>query len=455
MNKTQDRSSVDMLHGNILKSLILFIIPICISLICQQLYNTFDTIIVGHYLGENSLAAVGSASPIYTLLLSFCFGMSNGLAIVTSRSYGSGDGDLLRKTVAMSFFISLSTGLILTLIAQFGGALFLEMTNTPTEIMKEAQDYIFTISRFMIIMVIYNLCSSLLKSIGNSLMPLVFLMISSVINIGLDILFITQFHMGVKGAAIATVIAQGISVVLCFIYIGMKVSILIPEREHIRPDFYLIKEMLELGLSMGFMICVVNVGTVILQSAINQMGAMIIAGHATARNIFAFASIPITALSNGMATFSSQNYGANQAHRIREAVKQCYIISAVIALLVSLLMFFWGRDLVGIISGSNNEILLENGSRYVKVMGPFFISLGALCCIRVTLQGIGQKILPLLSSVIELAVKAAFAFILIPAFHYNAVIFCEPFAWTVMALELIWAFYKNPYISMKKKEKVS
>ncbi len=449
MEKQKNHSSVDMLHGNILSSLILFIIPICISLICQQLYNTFDTVIVGHYLGETSLAAVGAATPIYTLLLSFCFGMSNGLAIVTSRSYGSGDKDLLKKTVAMSFIISLSTGLILTLIAQFGGSLFLKITNTPSDIMKEAQDYIFTITRFMIVMVIYNLCSSLLKAIGNSLMPLIFLMISSLINIGLDILFITQFHMGVKGAAIATVIAQGISVVLCLIYIMIKVPALIPGKNHISPDLYLIREMLELGLSMGFMICLVNFGTVILQSAINQMGSLIIAGHATARNIFAFASIPLTSLSNGMATFASQNYGADQPGRIREAIKQCYYISTAIALLVSFFMFFWGKDLIGIISGSSNEILLENGARYVRVMGPFFISLGALCCIRVALQGIGQKLLPLLSSIIELAVKALFAFLLIPKFQYNAVIFCEPFAWTLMALELIWAFYRNPYIKKK------
>lgn len=450
MNKNTSKITVDMINGNIIYSLILFIIPICISLICQQLYNTIDTMVVGHYLGEKSLAAVGSATPIYILLLSFCFGMGNGLSIVTGRSFGSGDQDLLKKTVVMSVLIAIVTAIVLTFIGQVGSNLFLQMTNTPLNIIDESRDYIYTITKFMVVMVFYNLSSSLLKAIGNSIMPLVFLMVSSVINVVLDILLITQFHLGVKGAAIATVIAQTVSVILCIIYILKKVPILIPERIHFKIDKLLLKEMVELSLSMGFMNSIVSIGTVILQSAINNMGSYIIAGHTIARNIFTFTTIPITAISTSMATFSSQNYGANKPDRIREAIRDCFIASIILSAIVTICMVFFGENLIRIISGSSNEIIVNNGKKYIIAMGPFFISLGALTSLRVTLQGVGEKFLPLLSSVIELIVKILFTVLLIPVFKYNAVIFCEPFAWTIMAIELIISFKHNNFINEKK-----
>lgn len=445
--------SVNLIDGNIVSSLILFTIPIAISLLCQQLYNTIDTIIVGHYLGENSLAAVGAATPIYLLLLSFCFGMGNGLSIVTGRSFGSGDEELLKKTVAMSLYIAAATALVLTLIGQFGSVFFLKITHTPQTIFQESSGYILTITRFMIVMVAYNLCSSLLKAIGDSIMPLIFLIISSAINVVLDVLFITQFHMGVKGAAIATVVAQGISSFLCFIYIIKKVGILIPSKVHFHTDWGLIKEMSALGLSMGFMNSIVSFGTVILQYGINGMGELIIACHTTARSIFTFTTIPFTSMSNAMATFSAQNYGADQPHRIREAIRDCTIASVILAGMITLFMVLSGRFLIQMISGSHNEIILKNGMKYIVTMSPFFIALGLVVTIRVTLQGIGEKVLPLVSSGIEMAVKIGFAFLLIPVFHYDAVVFCEPIAWTLMAIELTIAFYRNPYMKEARRSK--
>ena len=439
-------NTVDMLHGSILPSMILFNIPIVISLIFQQLYNTIDTVLVGHFLGEEALAAIGAASPFYVLLLSFSFGMGNGLSIVTARSYGSGDKDLLKRSVFMSVLIASGTSILLTLVGQIGAGIFMQATHTPTEILQDTQDYILTISRFMIVMVAYNLCSALLKAIGNSFMPLVFLMISSLLNILLDILFITQLGLGVKGAAIATVIAQGFSAILCLIYILGKVPMLVPERRHLIWDKDLFWDMLSLGLSMGVMNSIVNIGTVILQSAINLMGSYIIAAHATARNVFIFTSIPITSAANSMATFTSQNFGAGQYRRIRQAMKGCILFSLMTALLVTICMIFGGRELIGWISGSSHETVLANGALYVRVMGPFYVFLGTLACCRVSLQGMGSKLLPLISSGIEMGIKIAFALILIPIFHYHAVVLCEPVAWTIMAVELVIAFYRNPYI---------
>ena len=216
------KMDVDLINGPIFRSLIIFALPLFISNIFQQLYNTVDTMIVGHYLGDMSLAAIGSSTPVYDLLVGFALGIGNGLAIVSARSYGSHDYHLLKKSVASSIVIGIVISVILTGVGLAFLKPLLEVLNTPVEIIQESYRYIFVIVLFIIVMFAYNLCAGLMRAISNSVMPLVFLMISSVCNIVLDIVFITQFDMGVMGAAVATVLSQGISVVLCIIYIFKK-----------------------------------------------------------------------------------------------------------------------------------------------------------------------------------------------------------------------------------------
>ena len=212
-------TNVDLLKGNILKSLIIFAIPLFISNLFQQLYNTVDIMIVGHFLGDTSLAAIGASSPVYELLVGFALGIGNGLSMVVARSYGADDIKLLRKSVAGSIIIGCFITIIIMAISQLFLMPLLRVLNTPENIIEESYSYISTITIFVGVMFAYNLCAGLLRAIGNSFMPLVFLIISSVLNIGLDILFITKFNMGIKGAAVATVISQVISVILCIIYI--------------------------------------------------------------------------------------------------------------------------------------------------------------------------------------------------------------------------------------------
>ena len=207
------KTSVNMLEGSIFKSLVIFMIPILISNIFQQFYNTMDTAIVGNTLGMTSLSAIGSCAAVYDLLVGFALGIGNGLSIVTARSYGSGDEELLKKSVAASFVIGIISSIVITIIASIGIKPLLIAINVSPDLLNEAYSYIIVIVQFLVVMFAYNLCAGLLRAIGNSLMPLVFLIISSVLNIGLDLFFITQLHMGVRGAAVATVIAQGVSVV--------------------------------------------------------------------------------------------------------------------------------------------------------------------------------------------------------------------------------------------------
>lgn len=326
----------------------------------------------------------------------------------------------------------------------------LQLLNTPAEIIKEAYSYISVITLFIVVMFAYNLCAGLMRAIGNSVMPLIFLMVSSVLNIGLDILLITQFHMGVMGAAVATVISQGVSVLLCIIYILKKTRILLPSKEHFKVDRPLYNEMLGQGFSMGFMSCIVSAGSVVLQYGINNLGYLVIAGHTAARKLYMFFNMPFVAMAIAMSTFVSQNKGANQGKRIRQAIQSCYIYDIVMAGIVTVILLLFATALVKFISGSSESIVLNNGAMYLRIVGPFYAVLGILMQTRYALQGIGMKILPLVSSIIEFVGKVIFVVLLIPQFEYMAVIFCEPAIWCVMAIQLVITFYTNSFIKEAK-----
>ena len=450
IKKKSLNGNVDLLNGPIFKALVIFAIPLLISNIFQQLYNTVDTMIVGNFLGDTSLAAIGSCTSIYDLLVGFALGIGNGLAIVTARSFGAKDESLLKKSVATSLVIGIVSSIILTVLGSIFLRPLLQALNTPSEIINEAYSYISIIVIFIFIMFAYNLCAGLMRAIGNSIMPLVFLVVSSLLNIGLDVLFITQFNMGVMGAAVATVISQGVSVVLCIIYILKSVHILIPNKQHFNYDKDLYKEMLGQGLSMGFMSSIVSAGSVILQYGINNLGYLIIAGHTAARKLYMFFNMPFVAMALAISTFVSQNKGANQGKRIRSAMKIAYIYDVIMTAIVTLILLFGAPLLVKLISGSSEPTVLNNGSLYLRIVGPFYMILGVLMQTRYALQGLGKKMLPLVSSIIEFFGKILFVVVFIPQFKYLAVIFCEPAIWCVMTIQLVYSLYTNPFIKEAK-----
>ena len=278
-------------------------------------------------------------------------------------------------------------------------------------------------------------------------MPLVFLLISSALNVGLDLWFIAGVGMGVRGAAVATVIAQGISVVLCILYVLAKVRILIPEKKHLAVGSHLYWELFSQSISMGLMSSIVSAGSVVLQYGINGLGTLTIAGHTAARKLFAFTDMPLISMANAGSTFVSQNRGANQPDRVRRGMRQMCLYSVAV-----FLMKFGAEWMVRLISGSTEPIVLENGARYLLWNAPFYAVLGVLLCTRYALQSLGQKVLPLFSSVIELVGKVIFVLVFIPKFQYNAVILCEPIIWCFMALYLVLVYLHEPFVFPKKKK---
>lgn len=440
---------VDLLKDNILKALLIFALPILIANIFQQLYNTMDTMIVGNFLGDTSLAAISACGAVYELLIGFALGVGNGLSIVTARSYGAHDEQLIKKSVAGSIVIGIGLTLVIMLISVIFLYPLLTLLHTPANIIDEAYSYISVVTIFVGVMFAYNLCAGLLRAIGNSVMPLVFLIISSIINVILDLLFITQFQMGVQGAAIATVIAQGISVFLCMIYIYQKTPILIPQKQHFAFDQELYKELLGQGFSMGFMMSIVSAGTVILQSSINGFGYLIIAGHGTARKLNSFCMMPAGTVGLALSTFVSQNKGANQKQRILDGVKLGNLIACGWGIIITVILFFLAPILVQFISGSTEPTVIDNASLYLRINAPFYAVLGILLNLRNSLQGLGMKIIPLVSSVIECLGKVIFVALFIPILGYFGVIICEPVIWCCMCLQLAYSFYHNPYIHQK------
>lgn len=414
------------------------------------MYNTVDIMVVGNYLGNESLAAIGASSVIYELLVGFALGIGIGMSIVVARNFGSKDEEALKRSVAGSLVV----GTFITIGTMVIAHLFLKplllLLKTPDNILEEAYSYIWVIAIFVGVTFTYNLCSGLLRAVGDSITPLIFLIIASVLNVVLDILFITQFHMGVRGAAIATIISQGIAAILCIIYIIKKCPVLIPESRHFTFNKELYGELLGQGLAVGFMHSIVAIGSVILQSSINELGYLTIAGHVAARKINSFCLMPITTIVHSLLTFVPQNKGAGYGNRIRKGVRYSNIIVIVWGGVITIVLFFLAPTLVKGLSGSSESIVINNGARYLRMNSPFYAILGVVFNMRYALQGIGKRILPVVSSVIELLGKVVFALLIIPHLGYLGVIICEPIIWCLMFIQLVYSFYSNPYVKEHK-----
>ena len=440
MTQTMGRGrgrQVDLLHGPIFRNLLLFAIPIFIS-------------IVGNVLGDTSLAAVGACASIYELLVGFGLGIGNGLAIVTARAYGAQDPDKVKKTVAGSMVIGLVASALITIFGLLFLRPLLQALDTPPEILDEAYSYIIEIARFVVVMFAYNLCAALLRAVGNSVMPLVFLIFSSCLNVGLDYWFVAGLEMGVRGAAVATVLSQALSVALCIVYILRYAKHLVPSRRHFRLEKGLYRELITQGLSMGLMSSIVSAGSVILQYGINGLGTLVIAGHTAARKLFTFTDMPVIAMATAGSTFVSQNRGADKPDRIRKGMKEIWMFAFGTAIVMTVLMSLFSGVLVRLVSGSSAPVVLENGARYLVWNAPFYSVLGVLLATRYALQSLGQKVLPLISSGIELVGKILFMLFFIPRFGYNAVILCEPVIWCFMCAQLLWSYWNDPYIKASR-----
>ena len=447
MNK---KRTVDLIHGPILPSLVSFAFPILLSNIFQQLYNTADVLIVGRFLGQESLAAVGATTAIFDLIVGFTLGVGNGMGIVIARYYGARNFTKIKEAVAATWILGALLSVVVMLLGFVGLYPLLQYLDTPAEILSQSYQYISMIVTCVGVSFAYNLFAGLLRSIGDSLAALGFLIFSALVNVVLDLYFITQLHLGVQSAGLATIISQGLSAVLCFYYIRKSVPELLPQLKHFKWDKVLYADLLEQGLAMGLMSSIVSIGSVILQSSVNTFGAVIISAQTAARRIMAFALLPMTAISASMTTFASQNLGAKRPDRIVQGLRIGSRLSISWAVFVCIFLFFASPALVSFLASSTDSYLVGNGSLYLQISSAFYPILSLLLIYRNCLQGLGQKILPLVSSFIELIGKIAFVCLIIPWAGYKGVILCEPLIWVAMTIQLYFSLFRHPLIKEGK-----
>ena len=424
-------------EGTPWKQILLFSIPIFWGNIFQLLYSLVDTKIVGSTLGTEALAAVGSVSTLHTLMTGFLNGLTLGFSLITAMCFGADNRKRLKKSFAMTIELGVLTTTVLVVILMFVLQPLLHLLNVPEEQFAMSYAYISVLIVGLFATVLYNLCANTLRAIGDSLTPLLFLILATVSNIGLDYLFILEFHMGVQGAAYATVLAQLISVVLCFVRIFRKFPILHLQKSDFRPEKELIVEMYKSGLSMGLMSCLVSIGTIMLQSAINTFGTTVIVAHTAARKVFEIMSLPMSVLGSAMATYCGQNYGAKRFDRIRQGIRASLLIAAIWSVAVFIICHTVEGALIRFVASTTDAEVIYWGSMYLKVDMSFIIVCGVIVILRNSMQGFGDRVIPVFSSCIELAGKIIFAFVFAPMFAYWGIIWAEPVVWIAMVIPLI------------------
>lgn len=433
-------------EGNPVKLIVLFAIPIFLGNLFQILYSLIDTKIVGSTLGETALASVGSVSTLYNLLTGFFNGLTLGFSVVTARFYGSGEEKALKKNIAGAITLGFGTAIVLiTLTAVFLKPI-LRLLQVPAEQIDMSYSYIIVLVWGMFITLAYNLCANTLRATGDSVTPLIYLVISSLVNVGLDYFFILNLHLGVAGAAYATVIAQFLSVVLCLIRIYRGFPILHVGREDFQFDREQLWQLYQNGLSMGLMSSLVNFGTVVLQSGINQLGTSIIVAHTAARKVFEIWNLPISVMGSAMATYCGQNYGAGKYGRIREGIKGALGLGAVWAVVVFIMAHTISPYLIRFITSSESPEIIYWGRKYLEYDMSFIILCVGIVVLRNSMQGFGDYKTPVFSSFIELMGKVVFTFTFVRFFGYWGIIWTEPVIWVLMVIPLIIQTWRNPVV---------
>ncbi len=434
----------DLTKGNPIKLIFIFSLPIFAGNIFQLFYNLADTYIVGSVLGDNALAAVGATSPINSLIIGFLIGLTNGFAVITARYFGAKDYKALKKTGAAALVLTVATALILTILSVLFLKHILTWLNTPKDILPQAISYIRIILSAMTVAAVYNLLAAILRSVGDTFTPLIFLIISALINVALDYLFILCLKTSVEGAAAATVISQAISVLLCIIYIIKKYPLFRLKLKDLKISSKSVKLLYSCGLSMGFMMSFVFFGTLALQGAINTMGSDIIIAHMAARKLTEVFMLPFSVAGTAMATYCSQNLGAGKIQRIKTGIKTVTLAVWIWCIIVIITSYTLVPSFIEAITSTDSYKVIKTGSLYLKADTLLYFVPALIAVLRNSMQGIGDTKTPIFSSFIELLGKVLIASFTAPIFGYWAIIAAEPIVWIFMVIPLIVMMIKNP-----------
>lgn len=439
----------DMTSGSPVRLILQFMIPVCLGNIFQQFYNVADSIVAGQFIGVNALAAIGSTGSLMFFVTGWLNGLSSGFAILVSQRFGARRYDQMRHYVAMSIYLAASFAIVMTAGLLILNEPILRMMNFSDEIMPDVTAYMGIIYAGLIVTAAYNSLAAFLRALGDSKSPLYFLIISAVINVALDIAFIVWFGMGVEGCAYATVIAQGISALLCFVYILKKFPILHLKKEDFRISFRSFGHLLSLGIPMGLQFSITAIGTIIVQGAVNVYGEIYMAGFAAAGKLQNIIATVFTAFGATIATFVGQNRGAGKMDRVKTGVKYTQIMILIWSVVTMALVFFFGKYMMLLFVSASETEVIDAASVYFRTVFWCYPFLGSIFLYRNTLQGMGYGLVPMLGGVFELAARSAIVMTVAGRTSFAGVCLSDPAAWIAALIPLV------PYYiyTMRKWEK--
>ena len=431
-----------MTVGSPLKLLLSFTIPLFLGNLFQQVYSMVDTIVVGRFVGVDALAALGSVGGFAFMVVGFSIGLGNGFAVIVSQAFGAKDERLMKKSFAMSLILSLIIGALISIVFALFSKILLKLVNTPANILDMANDYIFVIYIGLLTNIYYNLFASILRAVGDSKSPVLFLVISSILNVILDLALVLIIPLGCTGVALATVISQGISAIICYFYINKKLPILRPEKAHFKLDSHLIVKLLRIGLPGAIQFSVCAIGVIIVQIAINSFGSDIVAAYSVGNKIENIVTQFFPALGMAISTYAAQNLGAGKFDMIRKGFRSGFAIIVSWALISLLLAHTITKPLSYLFldASTTDQSIIENAQLYMNTISVFFIPLGMIFLFRTGSQGLGSGAIPMISSITELVLRCIAAFTLPVFMGYRGVCLSSPVAWIGAAVILPFCY---------------
>lgn len=436
----------DMTKGSPIKHILLFSVPLLIGNIFQQLYNIADLVIVGRLLGVDAFAAVGAVAPLFFLITFVIVGLTNGFAVITGQRYGAKDIDGVRNSVVVSIILSTIVTFIFSFVCLFLMNPILQWMNVPENIYHNAFWYVEIIITGLIATTMYNMLASIIRALGDSKTPLYFLIIASIINIILALVFIQVFHLGVPGSAVAVILSQAISFILCLIFIKYKFPIL-----HLTKEDWCINdkqafwnsayEHLRVGVPMAIQFSIIGIGILIIQSVCNTFGSNVIAALTAALRIEQIATMPMMSFGVALAAYVAQNYGARKFKRIRLGVIKTSTINIALSIIMALVMRFWGTDIIAAFIGTATKEIIDIAHKYLLISTIFYFFLGQIFIYRNALQGMGETVFPLLACIAELVMRAFAAVFLSIKFGYIGIFYSGPIAWVSASSIMFFGYF--------------
>ena len=452
---TKDKTN-DMTVGNPVSLIIRFMIPMCLGNIFQQFYNIADSIVAGQFLGVDALAAIGSTGSLMFFVTGWLNGLSSGFAILVSQWFGAKQYDKMRHYVAMSICLAAAFAIVMTIGFEALNEPILRLMNSPEDLMGSVKGYMGIIYAGLIVTAAYNSLAAFLRALGDSKSPLYFLIISAVINVFLDILFIVKIGMGVEGCAYATVIAQAISAVCCLIYIIKKFPILHLKKENFEISFTSFRYLLALGIPMGLQFSITAIGTIIVQGAVNIYGSVYMAGFCAAGKLQNIIVTVFVAFGATMATFVGQNRGAGKMDRVKEGMKYTQIMVLIWSVITMIIMFFFGKYMTWLFIDKSQTDVINVSVTYFHTVFWAYPFLGSIFLYRNGLQGLGYGLVPMLGGVFELVARSAIVMFVAGKTSFAGVCLADPAAWIAALIPLIpYYIYVMKKWSRGKKETVA